>query len=268
MSIERLIFVFLLCQTTSIKTSSEYIKDKIIIGRKPILDALADGTKLEKVWLDKTIKGELEKDIRNLTKQANVPLQYIPKERLNSLAGKSNHQGLAAQLAIVNYQNLEDVLPHLYEQGKTPAFLMLDGIEDVRNIGALARSAVWFGFHAIIVPQKRTARINSFAYKASAGAIKDIPLCRVPSLQKAMTYLKDSGVHLIVADLGADTSPACDFSEPIALIMGSESNGVTREVSQKADTVISIAGTGNVDSLNVSVAGAILMNEIFKSRIK
>jgi len=216
--------------------------------------------------MDKNTKGEFEKDMRHLSRDLKVPLQYIPRERMNAIAGNRKHQGIAAQLAIANYQELENILPLLYEQGKTPAFLILDGIEDVRNIGALARSAVWFGFHAIIVPQKRTARINSFAYKASAGAIKDIPLCRVSSLQKAMAYLRESGVHLLVAELGESKEAKCDFSEPIALIMGSEGNGVTRETSQAADSVISIAGTSKVDSLNVSVAGAILMHDIYKSR--
>lgn len=160
------------------------------------------------------------------------------------------------------------MLPHLFEQGITPAFLVLDGIEDVRNIGALARSAVWFGFHAIIVSLKRTARLNSFAYKTSAGAIKDIPVCREQSLIHALEYLKNSGVSLVVADVGQEGPSKIDFSEPIALIMGSEGKGVVREVRQLADSIVTIPGTGKVESLNVSVAGAILMHDIYKSRNK
>ncbi len=230
------------------------------------MDAILDGTQLEKVWIDKITKGEFEKEIRNQTKDRDIPLQYIPREKLNSIAGKSNHQGVAAQLSLVQYHSVEDVLPHIYEQGETPAILILDGVEDVRNVGALARSAVWFGFHAIVVPLKKSARINSFAYKASAGAIKDVPICRVAGLQKTLEYLKNSGVKLVVADIDSEDQPTSHFSEPIALIMGSEGKGVTREVKALADGVVTIPGTGKVESLNVSVAGAILMHEIYKAR--
>lgn len=215
------------------------------------------------------MKGDLEKEIRNLTRKNTIPLQYIPKEKLNSITGNSNHQGLAAQLALVDYLTIADVLPHIYEQGKTPAILVLDGIEDVRNIGALARSAVWFGIDAIVVGLKRTARINSFAFKASAGAIKDIPVCRETSMIKALQYLKDSGIKLIAADVANEEGqPEPDFTEPFALIMGSEGKGIVREIRQLADAFVTIPGTGKVESLNVSVAGAVLMYDIFKSRNK
>ncbi len=213
------------------------------------------------------MKGDIEKEIRNLTRKNTIPLQYIPKEKLNSICGNANHQGLAAQLALVEYLTIADVLPHIYEQGKTPAILVLDGIEDVRNIGALARSAVWFGIDAIVVSIKRTARINAFAHKASAGAIKDIPICRETSMIKALQYLKESGIKLVAADVTeTPNKEVLDFSEPIALIMGSEGKGIVREIRQLADAFVAIPGTGKVESLNVSVAGAVLMYDIFKAR--
>ena len=243
--------------------------DRILVGRKPVLDALQGGDQLEKVWIDSKIKGDFEKDIRALTRESSTPLQYIPREKLNSLSGNSNHQGIAAQLSIVEYQTLEELLPFLYEQGKTPAILVLDGVEDVRNIGALARSAVWFGFDGIVVPMKRTARINSFAYKSSAGAIKDIPVCRVSSLTKALELMKTSGLTLVLADSNDNEKPGTpNLTEPIALIMGSENKGVAREVKQMADDIMTIPGSGKVDSLNVSVAGAVLMYQIFEARNK
>jgi len=129
-------------------------------------------TQLEKVWVDSGLKGEVEKELRYLTRESRIPIQYVPKEKLTSLASNAMHQGVVAQLAIVNYLTIEDVIPHIYEQGRSAAILVLDGIEDVRNIGALARSAVWFDFDAIVVSIKRSARINSFAYKSSAGAME------------------------------------------------------------------------------------------------
>ena len=143
------------------------------------------------------------------------------------------------------------------------------GVEDVRNIGALARSAVWFGFNAILISLKRSARINSFAYKSSAGAIKDIHICRENSLTKAVTYLKESGLKLVLASTDSDVVQNKEvFREPIALVLGSEEKGVVREIAELADQIVNIEGTSKVESLNVSVAGAILMHEIYKSRIK
>jgi len=190
------------------------------------------------------------------------------------MAAKAQHQGLIAQLSLVNYIDIEDLMPFIYEQGRTPALLVLDGVEDVRNIGALARSAVWFGMDAIIIGTKRSAMINSFAYKSSAGAIKDIPICRVKSITRALQFLKDSGVKLVVADgEGAQGFPKdgkeksktdFDYREPIALVMGSEGVGASREVKALADGMVAIPGTGRVESLNVSVAGALLMYELYK----
>ncbi len=246
------------------------MKDKLIIGRKPILDGLKQGTEFEKVWISKTLKGDIEKDIRNLTREQAVPLQYVPKEKLNDISKSRLHQGVVAQLSLVNYMTVEEVIPFLYESEGTPRILVLDGIEDVRNIGALARSAVWFGFHAIVVALKRNARINSVAFKTSAGALKDIILCREVSMIKTIQMLKDSGIEIMVADGRAhdDTLDQVNKEGPIALVLGSEDKGVSREIKALSDHQVRIPGTGKVESLNVSVAGALLMAEIYKSNIK
>lgn len=243
------------------------IKDKLLIGRKPILDALNGTTAIEKIWIDNTLKGEIEGEVRHLSRKRKIPLQYVPKAKLNSIASSSTHQGLVAQLSLVDYLTIEDVLPHIYESGETPFILALDGVEDVRNIGALARSAVWFGAHAIVISLKRTARINSFAYKSSAGAIKDITICREVSFTKALQFMKDSGLNLVIADgKRGEAISKCDFKEPTVLILGSEEKGVVREVAQMANQFVKIDGTEKVESLNVSVAGALLMHEIYKQR--
>lgn len=243
------------------------MKDKLLIGRKPVLDAISEGTELEKVWISSSLKGDIEKELRSMTRERGIPLQYVPREKISALVSSKQHQGVAAQLSIVQYLKTEDVLPHLFEQGKTPSFLVLDGIEDVRNLGALARSAVWFGMDAIIIGTKRSARLNAFAYKSSAGAIKDIPICREMSLTKALQYLKDSGIQIVVSGMdAAGTQSNIAYQEPIALVMGSEGKGVVREIVAMADAMIHIPGTGKVESLNVSVAGAILMHELYKKR--
>ena len=242
-------------------------KDKLLVGRKPVVDALESATKLEKVWIDKDMKGELEKHMRFLCRTAKVPLQYVPKKKLALLSNNANHQGLVAQLAIVDYYSVEELLPFLYENGKTPFILVLDGIEDVRNMGALARSAVWFDCHGIIMPAKKSAMINSFAYKASAGAIKDILICRESSIVKAVEYLKNSGLQIVVADMNDSPQDIkIDLSEPLALVLGSEGQGVSKEIQDLADAKMMIPGSGRVESLNVSVAGAILMHQVFLNR--
>lgn len=235
------------------------------------MDALNSDIELEKVWISASLKGDIEKEVRRITRVKKISLQYVPKEKLNSLVSRgSQHQGLAAQLSLVNYIEIEALLPFLYEQGRVPALIVLDGVEDVRNIGAIARSAVWFGLDAIIIGMKRSAMINSFAYKASAGAIKDIPICRVMSITKAIQYLKDSGVRIAVADGGnqeeSDNKILTDYKEPIAIIMGSEGKGVSRELKAMADSVISLPGTRQVESLNVSVASALIMYDLYNNR--
>ncbi len=244
------------------------LKDTFLIGRKPVLDAIQASSSIEKVWIDKSLKGDIEKDIRALCRTQQIPLQYVPKEKLNDLCSSATHQGVVAQVGFVEYISIEQVLPHLYESGKVPFVLVLDGIEDVRNIGGLARSAVWFDADAIVVSIKKTARINSFAMKASAGALNDIHFCREKTIGGAVEYLKNSGLQIVVADGNApDTSSSIKFDEPIALVMGSESKGVSYALTQMADATISIPGSKRVESLNVSNAGAILMYEIFKNKI-
>jgi len=231
------------------------------------MDALQGTGFIEKVWIDKSITGEVEKETRAICRERQIPLQYVPKEKLNSLTSRATHQGLVAQVGIVEYISIQQVLPHIYETGKTPFVLVLDGVEDVRNIGALARSAVWFGVDAIVVSMKKTARLNSFAMKASAGALKDIHFCREKTLGEALDYLKNSGLKIVVSDTSVEgKSGIVDYDEPIALVLGSEYSGVSYNIVSMADSIMTIPGTRKVESLNVSTAGAILMYEIYKNK--
>ncbi len=235
-----------------------------------MLDALKNGDSLEKVWIDKTITGPLEKEIRQSSRASSIPLQYVPKEKLNSLTKSKNHQGVVALLAQTEYLSIEQVLPHIFESGNAPLILALDGIEDVRNVGALARTALWFGVDAIVISIKKTAQLNSFAMKASAGALKDITICRENNLNKAIRYMQQSGLQICIAD--TEISPSHNnnpkYNEPMVLVMGSEYKGVSSEVKKIADAAISIPGTKKVESLNVSVAGGIILHEIYNQRNK
>lgn len=213
------------------------------------------------------MSGDIEKTVRQTCRAKLIPLQYVPKEKLNSLTSNATHQGVVAQLSMVDYLSIQQVLPHLYESGVAPCVLVLDGIEDVRNIGALARSAVWFDIHAIVVSIKKTARINSFAMKASAGALKDIPVCREKNLKEALEFIKASGLQVVVADSEtSETENNIDYSEPIALVLGSENKGVSKQIKSMADGIARIPGSHKVESLNVSTAGAILMYDFYRKR--
>lgn len=243
------------------------LKDTFILGRKPVIDALKSNQSLEKVWMDSGIKGELEIELRKLSRALNIPLQYVPKQKLNALTNNANHQGVIAQVSIVDYAKIDQVLPFLFESGKTPFILVLDGIEDVRNIGALSRSAVWFDIDAIVISLKNSARINSFAMKSSAGAIKDVIICRETSIVNALKFMAASGLQVLVADSNpTNQKNNVNYKEPLALVMGSEGKGVVREILQLANGIHTIQGSGKVESLNVSVAGAIVMHDIYIKR--
>lgn len=240
------------------------MKDEFLSGRKPVVDALVGNKSIEKIWIDRAIKGELEIEIRKKAKEGEIPLLYVAKEKLNKLVSGANHQGLVAQVGLVEYQNIEDILPHVFEKGETPRFLILDKVEDVRNVGAIARSAVWFGFHAIIYPQKESARINAITIKTSAGALLEIPVCRVKSLVNTISFLKESGITIFGTEMQGKSIHKHNFDLPMAVVMGSEESGISKGVKKLVDDIISIPGTGNVESLNVSVAAAITMYEISK----
>ncbi len=241
-------------------------KDEFLLGRKPITEALERDQKVEKVWIDRTIRGEFEKEIRFLCRSKDIPLITAPVGKLNELVKNSSHQGLVAQLSFVKYHKLENIIPFLYEQGKTPRILLLDGIEDVGNLGALARSALWFNFDAIVVPMKSSARMNGYAMKASMGALLEMMVCREKSILGAVEFLQASGVKVFAACMNGNPINSENFTGPVALVLGSEENGIHQAVELKCDERVAISGQQDkMESLNVSVAGAILMHEVFKT---
>ncbi len=249
-------------------TNSMQVKKKtLIFGRHPVVDAIQAGQVFDKIILQQGTRGEFEKELRQLTKIYNIPLQYAPKERLEKIT-RANHQGVIGFLSMIQYYRLEDVLPLIYERGEVPLLLLLDGITDVRNFGAIARSAVCCGTQSIIIPMKGGAQINADAMKASAGAISSIPICREPSLVNVLEQLQNSGVQVVASNPnGRKQLYELDFNLPTAIILGSEGEGVSETLLEKADEQFVIPQTDLTNSFNVSVASGIILYEAIKQRM-
>ncbi|MEM9990347.1 MAG: 23S rRNA (guanosine(2251)-2'-O)-methyltransferase RlmB [Bacteroidota bacterium] len=242
-------------------------KNTLIFGRHPIIDAIESGQAIDKLFLQQGIRGEFEKKLRQLSKQHHIPMQVVPKERLARFT-RSNHQGVVGYLSLVEYYKVEDVLPLVYERGEVPLFLLLDGVTDVRNFGAIARSASCCGVQAIIIPTKGSAQINADAIKASAGTLPELTICRVHSLVKTIEDLQLSGIQVLASDLKANKSiTAVDMTLPTALILGAEGEGISKAVLNAADQPFIIPQTSTTDSFNVSVAAGIMLYEAIRQRI-
>ncbi|MEM9886918.1 MAG: 23S rRNA (guanosine(2251)-2'-O)-methyltransferase RlmB [Bacteroidota bacterium] len=241
-------------------------KTNMIFGRHPVVDAMRRGQSLDKILLQKGTRGEFEKEIRHLSKANHIPVQVVPKERLNSITRK-NHQGIVAYLSLLNYYKLEDVLPSIYEKGEVPLLLVLDGVTDVRNFGAIARSALCCGVHAMVIPNKGSAQINAEAIKTSAGALTDLLVCRSHSLVKAIEQLQLAGIQVFASDLSAEKLIFdLDFKIPAAIIIGAEDKGVSKALLAQTDKHFIIPQSTKINSFNVSVASGIVLYEVMRQR--
>ena len=232
----------------------------IIYGKNPVLEALEAGKDIEKVFVLSTLKGPYEKQIRYWAKEQNIPLVKVPQDKLTSMVGNKAHQGTVAVIAPIKYHDLNDFLDQ-NKEGQI-RLLLLDGVKDVRNIGAIARSAVVFGIDGLIVSAKNAGRINEDTVKASAGAILNIPVIRVSSALAGVEQLKERGIAVIASDLKSDAYlHEYSFPDRCAVIMGSEDKGVDRNILSKVDASIKIAQHSDFDSLNVSVAAGLIVYE-------
>ncbi|HVI45601.1 MAG TPA: 23S rRNA (guanosine(2251)-2'-O)-methyltransferase RlmB [Chitinophaga sp.] len=241
-------------------------QSSLIIGRQPVMEALNSGKSIERIYMLRTATGDIIPQIRELAAAGNIPINTVPVEKLNGLT-QANHQGVVAIAGNVTYLDLQDVISHVTEQGETPLFLILDGITDVRNIGAIARSAVCCGAQAIIIPDKGVAALNEEAMKSSAGALEKIAVCRVNSLLKAIDTLHLNGIKVMTSEMETDVKLyECDLKEPVAVIMGAEDNGVYPALRKASDTLFRIPMAGNFESFNVSVAAGIILYEALKQR--
>ncbi len=248
-------------------TRSKDIDDfQMVFGRKPVLEALESGKYVEVVWIQDSVRGPYEKELRGLCRKHNVPLKTIPKIKLDKTTSQ-RHQGVLAMISLVEYQRLENVLPYLYEQGKEPFLLMLDGVQDVRNMGAIARTAEVFGVDALILPYKKSASINGMAIKTSAGALTHLPVCREKNSIAALELLQQSGIKIFASHLSSSAELYDIYYDgPLCIVIGSEGQGVQKAIIDGADQIFRIKQFGQTDSLNVSVATGIILHHFRKIR--
>lgn len=238
----------------------------MIFGTRAVMEAIRSGREIEKIFVQAGLNNDLIKELISEAKQKSVPYSFIPQEKLNHLGAK-NHQGVVCMLAAIQYAKVEDIIDKVYSEGKEPFLLVLDRITDVRNFGAIARTAECAGIDAIIIPEKGNAPITPDAIKTSSGALNHLPVCRAPDMKKLIQQLKDNGIRIIACTekTNADIYSA-DFRSPVALIVGSEEDGISPELLKASDALVKIPLRGKVGSLNVSVAAGIAIYEAIRQK--
>lgn len=240
--------------------------NEMIFGIRAVLEAIAAGKDVDKIWIRKNLEGDLSKELFAALKGSNIPVQRVPQEKLNHITTK-NHQGVIAFMSPVTYQRLDQIVPMLYEDGKDPFIVVLDRLTDVRNFGAIARTCACAGVDAIVIPMNESVTVNADAIKTSAGALHSLPVCRESSLREALRYMKDSGIHLVAAtEKASESYTKAQYQGPLAIVMGSEDEGIAVENLRVCDELVQIPMRGNIASLNVSVAAGIMIYEAIKQR--
>ncbi len=242
-------------------------KNDFIFGIRAVIEAVEAGRQIDKLLVKKDLHGPLAEELMALVREHRIVTQRVPVERLNRITRK-NHQGVIAMVASVNYYTLEQLVPQFYEDGIEPFVVVLDGITDVRNFGAIARTADCCGVGAIVIAERGAASVNADAVKTSAGALMSLPVCRERSIAGAVRYLKDNGYQIVAATEKSDVLyTAGRYDGPVAVVMGAEDVGISPEVLALCDTPVAIPMFGRIGSLNVSVAAGVMMYEIVRQRL-
>ncbi|WP_299257908.1 23S rRNA (guanosine(2251)-2'-O)-methyltransferase RlmB [uncultured Aquimarina sp.] len=238
-----------------------------IFGIRAVIEAINSGKTIDKLFIQKGLQGELAKELINLLNKESLSFSYVPVEKLNRLTRK-NHQGVVAHIAPIEFQDLENLVLQVIESGKTPLFLILDQLSDVRNFGAIIRTAECTGVHGIIIQKKGGAPVSADTVKTSAGAIFKIPICKVDHIKDAMFYLQASGVQIVAAtEKAASPIYDIDVTTPTAIVMGSEGKGISNSVLKIADHMAKLPMYGEIASLNVSVACGVFLYEAIRQRM-
>lgn len=241
-------------------------KDELICGIHPVMEALSSDRHVEKLLIRRDAGGDGIRDLKNLARETGVPWQPVPGEKLDRLT-TTEHQGVIAFISQVAMEDLDGVIAQAYDRGEDPLIVALDGVTDVRNMGAIARSAECFGAHGMLVPKTGTARLGSDAVKSSAGALLRKPVCRVDSLPFALDRAREHGLRIIAVTEKAETAiESADLSGPIVLVMGAEDVGISPVILRKADALVRIRMAGSIGSLNVSVAAGVVLHEVLRQR--
>jgi 23S rRNA (guanosine2251-2'-O)-methyltransferase len=240
--------------------------NEFVFGIRAVIEAIKAGRDIETIYLQRGLTGDLFTELKTLLHGTLIPLSSVPVEKLNRMSQK-NHQGVIAVISPITYQNIEDLVPEIYERGETPLILVLDSVTDVRNMGAIARTAACVGVHAIVVPLKNAAQINADAIKTSAGALFSIPICRHANLHKTCLFLQDSGLQIVACtEKTNDLIYNPDYSLPTAIVMGSEDEGISNDLLRVANHLAKIPMSGKIESLNVSVAAGVILYEAVRQR--
>lgn len=238
----------------------------MIFGIRAVIEAVEAGKDIDKVLVKRELSGELFMELQEQLRRYEIPMQKVPVERIERITRK-NHQGVIAFTSAVTYQKLEHIVPLLYEEGKIPFILVLDGLTDVRNFGAIARTCEVAGVDAIVIPARGSVSVNADAIKTSAGALHSLPVCRENSLKEAIVFLKNSGIKVVAAtEKAASFHTETDLSVPVAIVMGAEDTGVASEHLRICDELVRIPQFGTIQSLNVSVAAGVLIYEVVRQR--
>ncbi len=238
-----------------------------IFGIRAVIEAINSGKNIDKVFIQKGLRGELYQELDLLLRKNSINSSFVPIEKLNRLT-KKNHQGIVASISPIEFHDLDELVIATIESGETPLFLLLDQISDVRNFGAIMRTAECTGVHGIIIQKRGAAPINGDTIKTSAGAVFNIPISKVDHIKDAMFHLQASGIKVIAAtekteNLLYDIS----FKEPCAIIMGSEGQGITPSILKLCDDTAKLPIKGSIESLNVSVACGAFLYEVVRQRI-
>ncbi len=243
-------------------------RNEYIFGIRAVMEAIEAGKEIDKILIKKDLQGDLASELLELIKQYRIVSQRVPIERINKITRK-NHQGVVAILSAITYNRLDNIVPQLYEEGLLPFIVVLDGITDVRNFGAIARTCECAGVDAIVIPERGSVSVGGDAIKTSAGALHHLPVCRERNIQSAVRFLKDNGYQIVAASEKAEISyTRADYTGPIAIVMGAEDVGISPEVMRLCDTFVSIPQFGNIGSLNVSVAAGVMMYEVVRQRLE
>lgn len=248
------------------KDDPDFIPDSRVEGRNSVIEAYRSGRTIDKLFVQEGLHdGPINTVIREAKKAGSI-INYVTKERLNEMSETGHHQGVIAQAAAFEYAEVEDILRKAREAGEPPFVVVLDGIQDPHNLGAIIRTACLSGAHGIIIQKRRAAGLTPVAVRASAGAVNYVPVARVVNIGATIDKLKDEGIWFVCADMGGKVMYDLDLKGPIGLVVGSEGDGVSRLVREKCDFTASIPMKGEIDSLNASVAAGVLMYEIVRQR--
>ena len=241
-------------------------ESEMIFGTRAVIEAIQAGKEIDKILMRRDLQNDLSRQLFGIVKDTQIPIQRVPQEKLDRLTRK-NHQGVIAFISAVTYQKLEDIVPFLYEEGKNPFLILLDGITDVRNFGAIARTCECAGADAIVIPARNSVSVNADAIKTSAGALLSLPVCKETSINEAIRFLKDSGYKVVAATEKASLEyTETSYTDPVAIVMGGEDMGISMENLRICDELVRIPILGNIASLNVSAAAAVVMYEVVKQR--